>query len=156
MSPPTDRNEIGDLLRAGDPYRGEEMDPGRVRQIRALVRQTEARPRAFPRLAAAAALFGLLVGVVWNLPDADLPGEQVGIAAPTAPSETFPPHPSPELRLPSLVLTAAPVEWTPARAAPLPRPSSERLPRTIRFTAPGGTHIVWTLTSEVTLKGDDP
>jgi len=161
-----DRDSLRARLRAGDPYQGEPMPGSNAARIRARMRAAAEGGHALPSWvpAAAAAMVAVVALGVWlgsrpSTPEGQLPGTPDGAAVAELPSEpvttsqlpqvpetvqTEPAvvHPAPAL--PELA-AAGPMVMAPPETAV----AADQAPRTetlrIRFTAPGGTRIVWTL-----------
>jgi len=168
--PEQDHDELTQLLRDGDPAGdGSELSPAEIARLRRAIVETsrESRPAwlAVPALAVATIL--TLAIAAWVLPR---PGGDPGLVGPVdsvvdpdpggmevvtevdmdAPEETGVAHTLPDNAVavalgppPSVPLAPAPPEVTPVSER---APSAEEVTsRTVRFTTPNGTRIVWVL-----------
>jgi hypothetical protein len=150
-------------LREGDPATGENgLNPGEIHAMRraVLAAAPEPRRRLLPALALAGAAAAALLIVFFALkPDPVQPSAPPRIAAvPAQPQVPAPPAPRPEPPAPGEKkkrpiqrrrhLRAAPEETTTLAALePAGNPPEEPGIRQIQFSTPGGTRIIWTLTS---------
>ena len=157
---------LGQRLREGDPAMGENgLNPGEIHAMRraVLAAAPEPRRRLLPALAlAGAAAAALLIALFALRPDPVQPPAPPRIAtvpaqpqAPRAlrpsPARTEPPAREEKKKRPTQRrrhLRAAPEETaTLAALEPAGNPPEEPGIRQIQFSTPGGTRIIWTLTS---------
>jgi outer membrane biosynthesis protein TonB len=161
-------------LREGDPAAGEALTPEEVRAMRraVLTAVPEPRRRSFlvPLMAGAAALLAVVVALaLWRARTEPVVEKPPVVAAVPAPP-VRPPQPPVVEETPEPVPPPVPIEReVPRRVVPRPEPVPEApvLPeatdtlasspveepesRQIQFSTPGGTRIIWVLTSDETL-----
>lgn len=157
--------ELRDLLRRGDPANdGSEPDPAERARLRAAVLDADkgnpsTRPLPALLLPAGAVITALLVlGLSWvvlrdRYPAEPAPGtgREAVPASPIAeaddlPAAPLPGEPAPRLETESPLPAAVPP--APAQETATTDDDTPRGPRTVRFTAAGGTRIIWTLDPE--------
>lgn len=162
---------LQDRLREGDPAAGEALTPEEVRTMRRAVLTAAPEPRRWsvlvPLMAGAAAMLAVLVALaLWRArtePVVEAPpvvavAPPVRLPQPPVVEETPDPAPPPvpvEREVPKPVRRPEPVPEVPVlpeatdtlASAPAEEPGS----RQIQFSTPGGTRIIWVLTSDETL-----
>jgi hypothetical protein len=153
-----DDRDLGRLLRAGDPA-GDGRDPDQT-ELQTWRRNTliavagghgevSRRTRLLPFVAAAAAVvLAAIFFLVAERPAPISPAPQVAVSPPPALPEAVSPvaEQAPLLGTTPRPPRVAAVAATPAGAA-VPAAAS----RTVHFTAPGGTRVIWTLNPDLQL-----
>lgn len=171
------RPDVGEVLRAGDPHQGQALDVAERQRIlthlRAAARVTPAASAFGPLAWAAMATAVLAVAIAWLAWPGGPPVVPENVQAPALPAPpptvvtaeespaeaTTPPaivETTPEALHPALLAEAvetAPTEPVAVEIAASPSPRLDRQPRSVQFTAPRGTRIIWTLDPEFDLGG---